>query len=134
MKTDCGQKALRAKHLTAEREDREGERRKGGKCKTDARLEESKDRVEEWVGQWGCYLGAGGWGGRESVNSWDIRCLDLASGGREDGLVTTDQVRKHKRERGRERTTEVWRGRRQQGEYQWPDRGTYGFLFRLFRA
>lgn len=32
-------------------------------------------------------------------NSWDIRHPDLASGGREDGLVTTDQLRKHKCER-----------------------------------
>lgn len=41
-------------------------------------------------------------GGKKSVNSWDIRHPDLASGGREDGLVTTDQLRKHKRERRRE--------------------------------
>lgn len=87
------------------------------------------------MGQWGCYLGAGGWGERESVYSWDIRCPDLASGGCEDGLATTDQVRKHEWEReGEMGVMEVWRGRREQGEYQWPDRGTYGFLFRLFRA
>lgn len=78
-----------------EREDGESEKRKEENCKTDVRLEESKGRAEEWVGQWGCYLGAGGWGERESVNSWDIRCPDLAGGGREDGLATTDQVRKH---------------------------------------
>lgn len=40
-------------------------------------------------------MGARGWGGRESVNSLDIRCPDLASGGREDGLATKDQLRKH---------------------------------------
>lgn len=57
-----------------------------------------EDRAVEWVACWGCYLGAGGWGVRESVNPWDIRCLDLASGGREDGLVTTDQLGKNKRE------------------------------------
>lgn len=91
----------------------------------------------------GGYLGAGGWGGRESVNSLDIRCPDLASGGREDGLATKDQLRKHRRGgeggiagMGRRATgvIEVRRGRREQGEYQWPDSGTYGFLFRLLRA
>lgn len=71
------------------------------------RLEESKDRAEYWVGQRGCYLGAGGWGVRESVNSWDIRCPDLASGGREDRLATTDQLRKHDQERGRDGVMEV---------------------------
>lgn len=40
---------------------------------------------------------AGGWGRRESVNSLDIRCPDLASGGREDGLATKDQLRRHRR-------------------------------------
>lgn len=90
------------------------------------------------------YLGAGGWGGRESVNSLDIRCPDLASGGREDGLATKDQLRKHRRggrtdgDGGRSKRAmgviEVRGGRREQGEYQWPDSGTYGFLFRLLRA
>lgn len=84
------------------------------------------------------YLGAGGWGGRESVNSLDIRCPDLASGGREDGLATKDPLRKLRRGRreGKRATgvMEVRGGRREQGEYQWPDSGTYGFLFRLLRA
>lgn len=61
----------------------------------------------------GCYLGAGGWGERESVNPWDIGCPDLASGGREDGLVTTDQLRKQEQERGRDGVMEVWRKRRE---------------------
>lgn len=56
------------------------------------------------------------------MNSWDIRHPDLASGGREDGLVTTDPLRKLKRRRERERESdgvlEVWRERREQGEYQ----------------
>lgn len=39
------------------------------------------------------YLGAG----RESVNSLDLRCPDLASGGREDGLATKDPLRRHRR-------------------------------------
>lgn len=77
------------------------------------------------------------------MNSLDIRCPDLASGGREDGLATKDQLRKHRRggEGGRagmgrraSGVIEVRRGRREQGEYQWPDSGTYGFLFRLLRA
>lgn len=62
------------------------------------------------------------WRERRSVNSWDIRHPDLASGGREDGLVTTDPLRKLKRRRERERESdgvlEVWRERREQGEYQ----------------
>ena len=57
--------------------------------------------------------GAGGWGGRESVNPWDIRCPDLASGGREDGLATTDQLRKQEQGRGRDGVMEVWRKRRE---------------------
>lgn len=56
-------------------------------------------------------MGAGGWGGRERVNPWDIRCPDLAGGGREDGLATTDQLRKQ--EQGREGVMEVWRKRRE---------------------
>lgn len=55
------------------------------------------------MGCWRCYLGADGWGGRESANPWDIRCLDLASGGREDGLATKDQLRKQAQERGEQR-------------------------------
>lgn len=51
------------------------------------------------MGWRGSYLGAGVWGGRESVNPWDIRCPDLASGGREDGLATTDQLRKQEQEK-----------------------------------
>lgn len=109
----CRQKELHGKHLTAHREGREGEKRKGEDCKIDARLEEKKDGAEEWVGWWGGYLGAGVWGGRESVNPWDIRCPDLASGGREDGLATKDQLRKQEQERGRDGVMEVWRKRRE---------------------
>lgn len=48
------------------------------------------------------------------------RSLDLASGGREDGLATTDQLRKHNPERKREsdEVMKVWRENREQGEYQ----------------
>lgn len=51
------------------------------------------------------------WGGRKSVNLWDIGCPDLASGGREDGLATVDHLRTHEQERGRDGVMEV-RGKR----------------------
>lgn len=54
---------------------------------------------------WDSCSGAGSCGGRESVNPWDIGCPDLASGGREDRLVTTDQLRKQ--EQGRDGVMEV---------------------------
>lgn len=47
------------------------------------------------MGCWVSFSSAGDWGGSESVNPWDIGCPDLASGGREDGLATTDHLRKH---------------------------------------
>lgn len=47
------------------------------------------------------------------MNPWDIGCPDLASGGREDGLVTTDQLRKQEQGRGRDGVMEVWRKRRE---------------------
>lgn len=80
------------------------------------------------------------------MNSLDIRCPDLASGGREDGLATKDPLRKLRRRRGAggdegwgggkraKGVMEVRGGRREQGEYQWADSGTYGFLLRLLRA
>lgn len=48
--------------------------------------------------------------GRERVNPWDIRCPDPASGGREDGLATTDQLRKQEQERGRDGVMEEKKG------------------------
>lgn len=55
------------------------------------------------MGGWGCYSGAGGGRGEESVNPWDIGFPDLASGGREDGLATTDRPGGREQGRGRER-------------------------------
>ena len=59
------------------------------------------ERMSGWVGRADPWVQAAG-GGRESVNPWDIRCPDLASGGREDGLATKDPLRKQEQERGRE--------------------------------
>lgn len=63
----------------------------------------------------GCCLGAGSWGARESVNSRDIGCPDLAGGGREDGLATTGHLRKREQEEGgREVVMEVWSQKKKQ--------------------
>lgn len=96
----CRQKEFDAKHLTAKRKERAENVRRGEK--RIIRVMEGWRRRSGGVGgvEWGPgggarSLGAHGWGGRESVNSLDIRCPDLASGGREDGLATKDQLRKH---------------------------------------
>lgn len=101
----CRQKELDAKHLTAKRKGAGGEREEsrgenyksdGGLEETGRRREEGREEVVGWgPGRGAGSLGARGRGGRESVNSLDIRCPDLASGGREDGLATKDRLRKH---------------------------------------
>lgn len=66
------------------------------------------------MGCWVSFSSAGNWGGSKSVNPWDIGCPDLASGGREDGLATTDHLRKHEeREREKDGVMEMWRKRRE---------------------
>lgn len=47
------QKELHGERLRVEREGGEGEKRKGKDCEIDVRLEERKDRADEWVGWWG---------------------------------------------------------------------------------
>lgn len=54
-------------------------------------------------------LGVQAAGEGKKVNPWDIGCPDLASGGREDGLATTDQLRKQEQERRKDEVMEVWR-------------------------